>query len=87
MYNFLLYSEVNQLYLPSCLDFLPIWVTTEYRVEFPVLHTWFLLAIYFLHKVNRISMYQPQSPNSSQPPFSLCIHTFVLYVCVSTSAL
>ena len=30
---------------------------------------------------------QSQSPNSSQPFFPLDIHTFVLYVCVSISAL
>ena len=33
-------------------------------------------------------MCQSQSPNSSHPtPFPLGIHTFVLYVCVSISAL
>ena len=33
-------------------------------------------------------MCQSQSPNSSHPtPFPLGIHTFVLYVCVSTVAL
>ena len=40
--QFQLYSKVDQLHVhiyPSSLDFLPIQVTTEHRVEFPELDT------------------------------------------------
>ena len=37
------------LYKLPLLDFLPIWVTTEHWVEFPVLHSRFSLSIYFTH--------------------------------------
>ena len=36
--------------------------------------------------MNRVYMYQSQSPNSS-PAFSLGIHLFLLYICVSISVL
>ena len=36
--------------------------------------------------MNRMYMYQSQSPNSS-PAFSLSIHLFLLYICVSISVL
>ena len=36
--------------------------------------------------MNRMYMYQSQSPNSS-PTFSLSIHLFLLYICVSISVL
>ena len=58
------------------------------EVEFPVLYSRFLLVIYFIH----ISVYMStQSPNSSHPPrrplSPLGVHMFVLYICVSISAL
>ena len=38
-------------YTPSFLDFLPIWVTTEYWIEFPELYSRFSLVIYFIHRI------------------------------------
>ena len=71
-------------YIPSFLDFLPIQVTIERRVEFPVLYTRFSLLIYFIP--NNVYMLIPTS--KFIPAFSLLgIHTFVLYVYVSISAL
>ena len=55
----MVYSKVNQVYLyisPSFLDFLPIYITTELRVEFPVLHSRFSLVIHFIHSVAYIYM-------------------------------
>ena len=64
------------------LDFLPIQVTIELEVEFPVLYSMLL----FINSVSSISMSIPVSQNSHLP-FCLGIHTFVLYICVSVSAL
>ena len=36
------------------LDFLPIQVTTEHCVEFPVLDSWFSLVIYFICSINSV---------------------------------
>ena len=58
--------------------------------NFIFLYSRFLLLIYFIH----ISVYMsiPISqfippPNSPPPAFPLGVHTFVLYICVSISAL
>ena len=56
LYNVVLVSAVQQgesaicihVYMSPFLDFLPIWVTTEHWVEFPVLYNQFSL-IYFIH--------------------------------------
>ena len=84
--QFLLCRKVNQLfvYIPSFLDFLPIQVTTEHRVEFPVLYNRFSLVLYFKH--SRVYMSTPIS-KFIPPPCPPCVHTFVLYICVSISAL
>ena len=75
---FLLYSEVN---LPSFLDFLPIWVTTEHLVEFPVLHSMFSLDIYFIH--SSVYMSIPISQFISLPPFlTLGRYIFPLCLCL-----
>ena len=92
--QFLLYNEVNQLYVylyplplgpPSPpTPFPPIQVITEHRAELPVLYGRFPLAIYFTHgsvfMSNLISQFIPPSP---QPHVHMCI----LYVCVSIPAL
>ena len=71
-------------YTPSFLDFLPIEVTKEHWVEFPVLYSQFSLVIYFIHS----SVYMSIPISQFIPlPHSLVIHMFVLYVCVSISAL
>ena len=44
---------------PSSLDFLPIWVTTEHWVEFPVLYSLFSLVIYFIHSSLCLSILNP----------------------------
>ena len=81
-------------YIASFLDFLPIWVTTEYWVQFPLLYSRFSLVICFIPRspalyVNSLPlstilyivvyMCQSQSPNS--PPL------FSHFICVSISAL
>ena len=66
------------------LDFLPIQVTKEHRVEFSVLYRRFPLVICFIHR--SVSMSIPVS--QFIPPLSpLGVHTFVLYTSVSISAL
>ena len=75
-------------YIPSVLDFLPIWVTTEHWGEFPLLYSRFSLVIYFIYSINRVYMSIPVPqfiPHSSLSP--LGIHMFILYVCVSISSL
>ena len=67
----------------------PISVITEHRAELLVLYRSFLLAINFTHGSVYIwrYMYNYQSPNSSQPLFSLCVHTSAFYTCISLPAL
>ena len=62
--QFLLYSRVNQLYVYMYLflDFLPIWVTTEHQVEFPVLYSRFLSSV--LNIVSVVYVCQSQFPSS-----------------------
>jgi len=44
------YSKViHYTYVCSFSDYCPLWVITEYRVEFPVLYSRSLLMIYFIH--------------------------------------
>ena len=64
-------------YIPSFSDFLPIWVTTDSRVEFPVLYSIFSLIMYFI-QVSVLHMYQSQPPYPASP----CIHIFVLCLCL-----
>ena len=45
-------------YTLSFLDFLPIWVATEYWIEFPELYNKFSLVIYFIHGINSIYICQ-----------------------------
>ena len=67
-------------YIPSLLDFLPIQVTTEHWVEFPVLYNRFLLVTYFIH---RVYIRQFLSPNSSHPSFlSWCPYICSLCQCL-----
>ena len=67
-------------YIPFFLDFLPIWVTTEHWVEFPVLHRRFSLVIYFIH--SSVYMSVPVS-QLIPPPFSPSIRSLRLrlYFC------
>ena len=71
-------------YTPPFLDFLPIQFTMECWGELPVLYIRFLLAIYFIYSSAYMSI-----PISQliPPPYPLGIHMFILYVCVSISAL
>ena len=55
------------------LDFLPIWITTELQVEFPVLYNKFSLFIYFIHSsvyVN-ICMYVYMSDKGNANAYSV----------------
>ena len=74
-------------YMPSFLDFLPIWVTTEHWVEFPDFYSRLSLVIYFTYSINSY-ICQSQTPNSSQHPFSplVSIHLFSISV-ISISVL
>ena len=53
-------------YIHSFLDFLPIQVTTDHWVEFPVLHSMFSLVIYFIHSSVHTSI--PVSQFVPPPP-------------------
>ena len=84
--QFLLYSEVNQLYvylyplplgLPSHHPSPPSGpsrsVVTEHRAELPVLYRMFPLAIYFMHDSVYMSILISQFvPPSPSPPVSTC---------------
>ena len=49
-------------YIPSFLDFFPIWVTTEHWVEFPALYSRFSSVIYFIHECTYVN---PNLPGHS----------------------
>ena len=51
--------RLTYTYIPSVLYFLPIQVTTEHRVEFPVLYSRFSVVIYFIHSINSVCMSIP----------------------------
>ena len=73
--QFLLYSRVNQLYVYMYLflDFLPIWVTTEHWVEFPVLYSRFssilnlVSVVYICHSESPSSFYSAVLLFNSEP--------------------
>ena len=58
----------------SSLDFLPVKVTTEHWIEFPVLYGWFTLVIYLIHSSISTSIpfsqfiLPPLSPNDTCTP-------------------
>ena len=72
--QFLLHSKVDQLYvhrnLPF-LDFLPIQVTGEHCLEFPVLHSRFSLVTYFKHSITITYMSIPISHAPSPAPLAI----------------
>ena len=85
--QFLLYNKVNQLYLYIYLfffNFLPIQVTTEHLIEFPVLYSRFSLTIYLTHSQSIAYVYicQSQFPSSSHHPSPLGIHVCSLHLYV-----
>ena len=65
--------------------FIPVQATTEHQVESSVLHSRFSLAIYFIHSDVRMSTPVSQfiPPHTSHHG----VHSFILYVSVSISAL
>ena len=92
--QFLLYNEVNQLYVylyplplgpPSHPSIPPIQFITEHRAELPVLYSRFPLASCFTHgsvfMSNLISQYIPFSPSPavSTCPFSTSTSLFLPY--------
>ena len=94
--SFLLHCQVGSLLLappgkpylcvcvcvPSFLDFLPIYVTTERWVEFLEVYSRLSLVIYFIHSINNVYMSIPISqfiPTSLSP---LGVYTFVLCILV-----
>ena len=72
------------IYIPSLFDFLLSQVITELYVEFPVLYAVGSHQLSILYTI--VYRYQSQAPSAfhAHPP---CVHTFVLYVCVSIPAL
>ena len=64
-----MYSHFGLMYthIPSVLDFLPIQVTTEDKVEFPVLYSRFLLVLYFIHSIHSAYMSVPISQFIASP--------------------
>ena len=90
LYYFLLFNEVNQLYVyiypfplgppsqhPSPIP--PIWVIREHQAEPLVLYSSFTLAIYFTHG----SVCRSISPNSSHSLCPLlCPHVHSLCLCL-----
>ena len=71
--------------IPSFLDVLPIEVTADHWVEFPVLHGRFSLVIDFIYGINSIYVSIPISILLSPLSPLLCIRLFS--TCVSVSAL
>ena len=61
--------------IPSSLNFLPIYVTTEHQVEFLVLYSRFLLVICFIH----CSVYTPIPISQFIPP-TLYSHVHSLHL-------
>ena len=90
VYNavFLLYNEVNQLYiytyiLPSHPSF-SFYIIAEHWTEFPVLFSSFLLAISFTHGRVYMSVLisqfvQPPLPPVSTCPFPMSVYPFLLW--------
>ena len=79
LYNVVLVSAVQRsesaicIHISPLLDFLPIQVTTEHWVEFPMLYSRFSLVIYFIH----ISVYMSIPISQFIPTPSHCIsHIF-----------
>ena len=70
---------------PLLLDFLP--PESPQCIEFPVLRSTFSLAVWFMHSMSAVYMSVPVSEFLPPPPFPIGVHTFVLYHCVSISAL
>ena len=71
--------------IPSFLDFFPIQDTRSHPVKFLVLYRRFSLVISFINSIVYMSV--PISQFIPPSPFPLGIHSFVLYDCVSVTAL
>ena len=92
--QFLLYNEVNQLYVylyplplgpPSHPHPIPpIQVVTGHRTKLPAFYSTFPLAIYFTQQCIHVD---PNLPIRPTLPFPHCVHMSVLYVCISIPAL
>ena len=54
-------------YIPSFLDFLHIYVTTEHWVEFLLLYIRFSLVIYFIHSISSVQFSHSVVSDSLQP--------------------
>ena len=67
--------------MPSFLDFLPISVTIEHWVEFPVLYSRFSLVIYFMHSSEYVSVPISQSIPPLLPSLFPSISFLFLYFC------
>ena len=89
----LLHSKLNQpcIYVPSFPLRFPSHLGHQRALSrLPVLYSKFQTVVYFIHSINSVFMSIPVSqflPPYSSPPPPLGIHTFVLYLCVSVSAL
>ena len=92
LYYFLLYNNVNQLYVYTCpLPLEPpsrtlvplLWVITEHRAELPVLYSSFPIAIYFTHNTHMPVLLSQFIPF----PFLSHVHPSFRYVCTSILAL
>ena len=94
--QFLLYNEINQLYVFIQLlppgppshhhppPLLPLWVITEPRAGLPMLHSSFPLATYFTHGGVYMSVltfqFVPRHPLLPHPP-GPHVHSLHLYSC------
>ena len=82
---YLLYSKVHQLYSTHIPLFFRFFSHIDHYRVLSSLCCWFSLVIYFTH--SRVHTSIPISQSIPPPHSPFCIHTFVLYVCVSVSAL
>ena len=89
LYQFLLYSKVNQLYVYVYPHF--FWISFPFRSAQSIEQSSLSYTVGFhqlsiLYIVSIVYICKSQSPNSSHPlTIPLGIHMFVLYVCVSIS--
>ena len=71
--------------IPSLLDVLPIEVTADHWVEFPVLHSRFSLVIDFIYGINSIYVSIPisilLSPLPPYYPYVCSLHVSLFLLC------
>ena len=78
-------SPDTYTYIPSFLDFLPIWVTADHWVEFPALHSRFLLLLLLLSRFSRVRLCATPQMAAHQAPLSLGFSRQEHWVAISFS--